>query len=202
MKSVSCVRAAVLAAAASLWASPVLAQVASEDQLSAEQRSELYCVHDELARDDDALFAVAEAVIFEDPTEDAETALAKANETCRARYAWEDDKRSLALEIGVGTAILEYFVEELYSDGVKEEHIPAIERALAKLSEKELQRFFDDDVNDDEAFADHLDALLVAEKFPGDDPYVLEAARFVMQTVVLREGSLRAWMDAYIKRKS
>jgi hypothetical protein len=196
------VRAAASAAALSLWASPAMAQVASVDQLSAEQRNELYCVRDELAKDGDTLFIVAEAIVFEDPTEDAETALIQASDACRARYAWEDDKHSLALEIGVGTAILEYFVEELYLDGVKDEQIPAIDRALAKLSDKELQRFFDEDALEDDAFADRLDALLVAEKFPGNDPYVLETARIIMQTFVLQDDALRAWVDTYINKKS
>jgi hypothetical protein len=202
MKSGICVRAAALAAAVSLWASPATGQITNLDQLSEAQDSEIYCVHDELRDAGESFYVVVEAFLYDDKSgEDAAAALEKATDACAAEYKWDAGKQDIGTMIGLASSIVDYLVEELHADGAKDEHFDAIDRAAMKLSKEEINRFADGSWLEDAAFIKRIDSLLIAEKFPADDDYNLETARFIIEAHVGQSLAAGEWVRAYINKQ-
>jgi hypothetical protein len=201
MKPSSCVRAAALAAVMS-FGLPATAQITSLAQLSDAQDAEIYCLSDELFDAGEAFYVVAEAFLYDEKVEEAEAALIKAADACAARYKWDAAKQQLGMQAGAANTIVEYLVEELYADGAKDEHIDAIERVATKLSGDELNRFLNESWLEDADFIKRLDALLIAEKFPGDDSYNLETARLIIEAQIAQAVAASDWVRAYINKKN
>jgi hypothetical protein len=202
MKSGICVRAAALAAAVSLWASPAMGQITSLSQLSEAQDSEIYCVHDVLRDADESFYVVVEAFLFDDKNgEDAAAALDKATDACAAEYKWDAGKQDIGTVTGLASAIVDYLVEELYAEGAKDEHLDAIDRVAMKLSKEDINRFTDDSWLDDAVFIKRIDTMLIAEKFPADDDYNLETARFIIEAHVGQSLAAWEWVRVYINKQ-
>jgi hypothetical protein len=198
-------RAAALAAAVSLWASPATAQITDLNQLSEAQETEIYCVSDKLSASGDAFEAVAEAFLYNDNSPEqikqAETALKTASNVCAVAYKWDAGKRALGEKIGVYISAGEYLVEELYFEGMEDEEIDLIFAALGKLPTEDQDRFLDDSWLEDAGFTKRLDAALVAAKYPGDDDYILESARLIMEVTMLTSAGTSDWVRLYINKQ-
>lgn len=205
MKSGICVRAAALAAAVSLWASPVTAQVTSLDQLSDAQQGEIHCVTVKLSAAGDAFYDVSEAFLYDDGTPEqvkqAEAALKAASEACAAVHNWDAGKRMLGEMIGVYSSVADYLAEELYFKGVEDEEIDLIFTALEKLSPEDLNRFRDSSWIEDAAFTKKLNGALVAVKYPGEDEYILESGRLIMEASVMATAGISDWVRVYINKR-
>jgi hypothetical protein len=201
MKSGICLRAAALAAAVSLWASPAMAQITNLEQLSEAQADEVYCVPHKLIAAGDAVYDVAEVFLYEDNSDEllerADNALSTASDACEAEYKWGVDQVKLGEQIGVYISAGEYLVEELYVEGLEDEEIDLIFAAFGKLSAEDQNRFLDDSWLDDAEFAKRLNATLVAIKYPGDDEYILETARLIMEVTVLTNDGMSDWLRLY-----
>src|SRR5688572_3562520 len=126
MRSGFCMRAVALAAAVSLWASPAMAQVTSLDQLSDAQEGELFCVHDELRDAGEGFYTAVDALLYGQGGGDAEAALKKAVDACRADYKWDASKEEIGTLAGLASAAVDFLIEELYADGGTDAHMDAI----------------------------------------------------------------------------
>ena len=204
MKSGFWVCAAALAAL-SLWASPAMAQITGLSQLSEAQQDEMYCVADKLSAADEGFYDVAEAMLYNDKTDEeikqAQAALKTASEACAGVYKWDAGKRALGEKIGIYTSVADYLSEELYFDGREDEESDLIFTALGKLPVEELNHFLDISWPKDAAFTQRLDGVLAAVKFPDDDKYTLEAARLIMEASVLASAGMSDWVREYINKQ-
>jgi hypothetical protein len=142
-----------------------------------------------------------DALLYGLPEGDAEAALMKAVDACAADYKWDARKGEIGTMAGLSSAAVDYLIEELYADGGTDAHMDAIDRAVVKLSKEEIDRFIDAGWLDDEGFITRLDTLLIAEKFPDDDDYNFETARFIMEAHVGQTLAAWEWVRAYINRQ-
>jgi len=194
------VRAAALAAAVSLWASPAMAEITRLDQISETQGAEIFCLHDELLAESEPYYLVVQAFLYGKDVDEAEAATTKAVEACAATYKWDAAKRKLGRRAGEASATVNYLIEELYAEGAKDEHIQTLERMMRKLPVKDLNRFLDEGWLEDAEFIERINARLVAEKFPGEDN-TLETARLAIEANVALTESTWEWVRAYINKE-
>jgi hypothetical protein len=199
MKLSSCVRAAALAAAVVSFAAPAMGQITDLSQLSEKQRAEVYCLSDELQRDEDTFYLVANAYFNDEDVEEAETALLGALDACAARYKWDEKKKGIGGDAGFSIAVLTFLIGTHLAEGGKMQDVEAIDRVMVKLSRDDLDHLHDGTWEDDEPFIRRLNALLIAEKFPEDD-YDLETARLIMEAHVMQSSAAWEWVNTYIKK--
>ncbi len=199
MKSGLFARAVALAAVASLWVSPAMAEITKLDQISEAQGAEIFCLHDELLSGSEPYYLVVQAFLYGKDVDEAEAAEAKAVEACATTYKWDAAKKKLGQRTGAASARVNYLIEELYAEGVKDEQVQVLERMMRKLPVKDLNRFLDDSWLEDAEFIERINARLVAEKFPGDDT-TLDTARLAIEANVALTESTWEWVRAYINK--
>lgn len=205
MKSGFCKRAAALAAAVSLWASPAMAQTAGSRQISEAQENEIYCVSDKLSLvGEEVYYGVAEVFLYGDNSAEqakrVQASFKRASDACAAKYKWDATKQTLGEKIALYSSVSDYLAEELCADGVKEEQIDLIFTALGKLPVEDLPRFLDQAWTEDAEFTKRVHAALAAEKYPDDDAYVLETAGLIMEVTVLATVGISDWVRMYINK--
>jgi hypothetical protein len=204
MKSGSCVRAALLAAAVVTFAAPAMGQATDPGKLSEAQQKEIYCVLDKVVTRDDDAIDVAEAYVFADDSkqiERAEKAVKAASDACSTAYNWDASKEMLSTQIGVASLAIDYLAEDLRFEGLKDEEIDLIFLAMRKLPTDDLSRFLDDSWMDDAELVKRLDSALAAAKYPGNDEYLLESGRLVMEAAVLTSVGISDWIRQHIDKK-
>ena len=202
MKLRSCACAAALVAAVVSFAAPAMGQIASLDQLSEAQRAEIFCVNEELQRDDDVFYLIMDAYFTGVDEEEAEAVAKKAVDTCAARYKWNADKQNLASQAGFYFAAVDYLVEDLLASGRAKEDVEAIDRVVRKLTSDDVERFLRQEWQDDAAFMNRLETLLVAEKFSSKDAYDLETAYLIMDSYAVQTAAAWQFVETYINRKN
>src|SRR5262245_26613484 len=112
MKSGFCARAAALAAAVLLWASPAMAaEITRLDQISETQGAEIFCLHDELLSESEPYYLVVQAFLYGMHPEEADAAEMKAIEACAIKYKWDAAKRNLGMRTGAASARANYLIE-------------------------------------------------------------------------------------------
>ncbi|HEX5006917.1 MAG TPA: hypothetical protein VFV70_07370 [Hyphomonadaceae bacterium] len=200
MKLRSCVCAAALAAAAVSFTAPAMGQISNLRQLTEAQNKEIFCLNEELQRDDDVFYLVMDAYFTGSDDEEAEAVAKKAIDACASRYNWDTGKRDLAAQAGFFTAAIDYLLEDLPS--VAKGDVEAVDRVARKLTEDDAERFLRQDWLDDAAFLKRIETLLTAEKFSSNDSYDLETAYFILEAYVVQTTAAWQFVETYINKKS
>ena len=185
---------AALLAVGAFACAPAFAQKQVSD-LSEAQENEMYCVYDGIGKSD-AYYEIAEAYATDDAV--AMDALSEdigvVSDACSTKYNWQGDKEILAVGIGlVGTAA-DAKMEELLDMGVEEAKILLIYSAMPKLTDADVDAFFDGTWATNDALKQRAAVALTSVGYP-DDPKLLPTTLTVLQMGVVSLATVQDWID-------
>lgn len=187
-------------AAGAVWllaAMPVLAQqpTTTIDDLTEDQKSELYCVYDYLSffGDPEGLTTAymsgdVDGASYQQQLGDVEEVTAE----CADEYTWDEDRTDAAATIGLYGVMGDEIEARLTKAGLNEASITAIYDVVDALSDDDIDTFIDGAWSTDKALLQRLGSALQAKGITGEA--VLTNCYFLAEAYILVSLLTHDWL--------